>query len=94
MSIITPSSFNALPCLCYMNHFIHTENMFTGMAGRDVLGNAVLGGASDYMLDITSHLSKMFGVSDEEKVCMCIHVCACIVHKFLLLYCNVAKISM
>jgi len=50
--------------------------MFTGMAGKDALGNAVLGGTSDYMLDISSHLSKMFGVSDEEKVCM--YICTSI----------------
>ncbi|XP_065898853.1 glutathione S-transferase 1-like [Dysidea avara] len=41
-----------------------------GLAGKDNLGNAVLGGASDYIADIGAHLAKMFGVSDEEKAKM------------------------
>jgi len=45
------------------------------MAGKDALGSAVLGGASDYLSDIASHLSKMFGVSNEEKVSMYMHAC-------------------
>ena len=53
--------------------FSEMKNLFTGLAGKDNLGNAVLGGASDYIADIGAHLAKMFGVSDEEKVSM--HVC-------------------
>ena len=45
--------------------------MHTGMAGKDELADAVLGGASDYISDIIAVLAKMFYASDEEKVNIC-----------------------
>jgi len=40
----------------------------TGMAGKDALDSAVLGGASDYFADIITQLRKLFTGPDEEKV--------------------------
>ena len=41
----------------------------TGMAGKDDLANAVLGGASDYLSDIAANLIKAYYLAkDEEKV--------------------------
>ena len=39
------------------------------MAGKDEIANAVLGGVSDFINDITSVFVKMFSApNDEEKV--------------------------
>jgi len=38
------------------------------MAGKDALSDAVLGGASDYMSDISTQLVKIFFSPDDEKV--------------------------
>ena len=38
------------------------------MAGKDDLSNAVLGGASDYILDINKKMIQMFFAQGEEKV--------------------------
>jgi len=38
------------------------------MAGKDELANAVLGGSSDYIADITTHMRKAFSATDDEKV--------------------------
>lgn len=43
------------------------------MAGKDDLSNAVLGGASDYMLDIGKKMIQMFFAQGEEKVFDLIH---------------------
>ena len=41
----------------------------TGMAGKDDLANAVLGGASDYVADIGTIFTKLFfAPNDEERV--------------------------
>ena len=42
--------------------------MHTGMAGKDELSNAILGGASDYLSDIDVHAGKLFFVQGDEKV--------------------------
>ena len=42
----------------------------TGMAGKDEVGNALLGGSSDYLVDLASHLTTTFFASNEEKVSM------------------------
>ena len=42
--------------------------MHTGMAGKDQLADAVLGGAADYIGDIAAILSKMFYASEQERV--------------------------
>ncbi|XP_065898852.1 glutathione S-transferase 1-like [Dysidea avara] len=39
-----------------------------GMAGKDEIGNALLGGTSDYLDDLIAHLTTLFFASDEEKV--------------------------
>ena len=39
-----------------------------GMAGKDELSNAILGGSSDYMTDIGTHLVKAFFAPADEKV--------------------------
>jgi len=38
------------------------------MAGKDELSNAILGGASDYLSDIGTHLGKMYFAQGDEKV--------------------------
>ncbi|XP_065898854.1 glutathione S-transferase 1-like [Dysidea avara] len=38
------------------------------MAGKDEVGNALLGGSSDYLVDLASHLTTTFFASNEEKV--------------------------
>ena len=43
----------------------------TGIAGKDELADAVLGGASDYISDIITAFAKVFYASDEEKVSIC-----------------------
>ena len=43
-----------------------------GMAGKDELSNAILGGSSDYLSDIGTHLVKVFFAQADEKV---IHHC-------------------
>ena len=45
----------------------------TGMTDKDEIGNALLGGSSDYLVDLASHLTTMFFASNEEKVSM--HAC-------------------
>ena len=45
-----------------------TYQYYTGMAGKDELAGAVLGGADDYISDIVAAFSKMFYVNDEERV--------------------------
>ena len=44
----------------------------TGMAGKDEIANAILGGASDYIHDIAAKLIQWYQAKDEEKVlCIC-----------------------
>lgn len=43
----------------------------TGLAGKDALADAVLGGASDYMSDIGTNLIKIYYAKDDEKVNLC-----------------------
>ena len=38
------------------------------MAGKDNLSNAVLGGSSDYLLDISKNTIKLYFAQGEEKV--------------------------
>ncbi|XP_065898846.1 hematopoietic prostaglandin D synthase-like [Dysidea avara] len=38
-----------------------------GMAGNNELDNAVLGGSSDYLADLTSNMYKVFFAKDDEK---------------------------
>ena len=38
------------------------------MVGKDELSNAILGGSSDYMTDIGTHLVKTFFAQGDEKV--------------------------
>ena len=38
------------------------------MAGKDDLANAVLGGVSDYMNDITDKIIRWYSANDDEKV--------------------------
>ena len=40
----------------------------TGLAGKDALADAVLGGASDYMIDIRAHIFEIYYAKDDEKV--------------------------
>ena len=47
----------------------------TGMAGKDDISNAVLGGASDYMNDIAAKLIQWYQAKDEDKVLFCLHTC-------------------
>ena len=39
-----------------------------GMAGKDELSNAILGGSSDYLTDIGTQLVKTFFAPADEKV--------------------------
>ena len=41
---------------------------FTGMAGEDALGNAVLGGASDYISDVGAYFGKIYSAPPSERV--------------------------
>ena len=65
----------------YRDYFHHT-----GMAGKDDISNAVLGGASDYMYDITAKLMQWYQAKDEDKVLFCLYtwnielVFMCILH--------------
>ena len=45
-----------------------------GMAGKDELANAVLGGASDYMTDIAAKIIQWYQAKDEDKV-VCLYTC-------------------
>ena len=38
------------------------------MAGKDGLSNAVLGGASDYLLDVNKNVIQLYFAQGEEKV--------------------------
>jgi len=38
------------------------------MAGKDELADAVLGGSSDYILDIVAQVTKLFYANEDEKV--------------------------
>ena len=38
------------------------------MAGKDDMANAVLGGASDYMSDITAKIIQWYQAKDDAKV--------------------------
>ena len=40
----------------------------TGMAGKNELDNALLGGASDYMADISIKMLQWYEAKDEDKV--------------------------
>ena len=40
----------------------------TGMTGNNGLDNAVLGGASDYITDISINMYKIWFAKDDEKV--------------------------
>lgn len=42
----------------------------TGMAGKDEIANAVLGGASDYMCDIFAKIMQWYYAKDDQKVCV------------------------
>ena len=46
----------------------------TGMAGKNELANAVLGGTSDYLSDIIAILTTLYRANDEEKVCTMLYV--------------------
>ena len=50
----------------------------TGMAGKDAVADAVLGGASDYMVDISAQLIKIYYAKDDEKVTVVLPLCLCI----------------
>ena len=43
------------------------------MAGKDELSNAILGGASDYMNDITTKIIQWYQAKDEDKV-LCLYI--------------------
>ena len=43
----------------------------TGMAGKDDVADAVLGGASDFMSDISAKILQWYRAKDDEKV-LCI----------------------
>ena len=49
------------------------------MAGNNELDNAVLGGSSDYLADLTSNMYKVWFAKDDEKV---IKLVCVFVHKF------------
>ena len=40
----------------------------TGLAGKDDTADAVLGGASDFMSDITAKITQWYRAKDDEKV--------------------------
>ena len=50
----------------------------TGMAGKDDLADAVLGGASDFMDDIMSKVAQWSQAKDDQKV-LCMHVSVSVV---------------
>jgi len=54
----------------------------TGMTGDNDLDNAVLGGASDYITDISISMYKIWFVKDDEKVI------GCCIHNSLIMYLN------
>ena len=41
---------------------------YIGMAGKDGLSNAVLGGSSDYLADLNTNVIKVHFAQGEEKV--------------------------
>ena len=43
----------------------------TGLAGKDDTADAVLGGASDFMSDITAKMMQWYMAKDDEKVLCC-----------------------
>ena len=49
----------------------------TGMAGKDDLADAVLGGASDFMADIIAKMAQWFEMEDDQQV-FCMHVSRCL----------------
>ena len=56
------------------NNGIVGIHYYVGMAGKDELSNAILGGASDYIADITAKIIQWYQAKDEDKVLCCIHV--------------------
>ena len=65
-------------CVCVRVRVCVTINLlYAGMAGKDDLADAVLGGASDYMHDIFMKIAKWYEAKDkQEKVyCYCNHKC-------------------
>jgi len=52
----------------YYSDAIQIYHSSTGMAGKDSLSNAMLGGVSDYLADVSLQLSKAFFAPAEEKV--------------------------
>ena len=48
-----------------------------GMAGKDELSNAILGGASDYISDIGAKVVQWYQAKDEDKV-ICLYICNCV----------------
>ena len=50
------------------NNGIVGIHYYVGMAGKDELSNAILGGASDYITDIGAKVIQWYQAKDEDKV--------------------------
>ena len=66
---------NVLPMskLLIMMALLMYSSSYIGMAGKDELSNAILGGASDYLSDIRGKIMQWYQAKDEDKV-LCLYI--------------------
>ena len=58
----------------YIHMYFTISHAHTGMAGKDEVANAVLGGASDFMSDIWVKIIHWYFAKDDQKV-VCLWTC-------------------